>query len=162
MYNKEYYESHKEARKASVKAWRQSHKEEAKATSKEYYQAHKEEIIAKSKAYYQEHKEQYKAYQKAYHKAYHKADVNVLGQTKGSIRSKSQNYLKKYGKKIEGYQIHHCCTYTEPYKFIYCNKEMHKLIHAYLRQHNIDADSDHYDYIKHLLDESVVLYGLER
>lgn len=127
MYNKEYYESHKEARKASAKAWQESNKE------------------------------QYKAYMKAYQKA----DLNSLGQTKNNIRSKSQSYLKKYGKKIEGYQIHHCCSYSEPYKFIYCSKEMHKLIHAYLRAHNIDADSNHYEYIKHLLDDSVVLYGLE-
>ena len=38
---------------------------------------------------------------------------------------------------------------------------MHKLIHAYLRAHNIDADSNHYELIKHLLDDTVVLYGLE-
>lgn len=94
-------------------------------------------------------------------KAYRKSELNSLGQTKSSTRSKSQYYLRKYGKKIEGYQIHHCCTYTEPYKFIYCSKDMHKLIHAYLRQHNISADSDHYEYIKHLLDYTVVLYGLE-
>ena len=161
MYDKEYYESHKEARKASMKAWYEAHKEEAKAYQKAYYQAHKERHKAYSKAYKQAHKEQMKEYNKAYMKAYHKADVNAIGQTKGSIRSKSQSYLKKYGKKIEGYQIHHCCSYSEPYKFIYCSKEMHKLIHGYLRQHNIDADSDHYDYIKHLLDDTVVLYGLE-
>ena len=29
------------------------------------------------------------------------------------------------------------------------------------RQHNIDADSDHYEQIKHLLDETVVKYGIE-
>ena len=33
-------------------------------------------------------------------------------------------------------------------------------IHQYLRQHNIDADSDHYEQIKHLLDDTVVLYGI--
>ena len=161
MYNKEYYESHKEARKASVKAWQESHKERYRYYHKDYYQAHKEQMKEYNKAWREANKEQQKEYKKEYMKAYHKADVNALGQTKGSIRSKSQSYLKKYGKKIEGYQIHHCCSYSEPYKFIYCSKEMHKLIHAYLRAHNIDADSDHYEYIKHLLDDSVVKYGIE-
>lgn len=162
MYNKEYYESHKEERIASVKAWKESHKEEIKAYSRKYYEANKEQKKAYQKAYQKAHKEEMKAYQRDYQKAYKKSDVNTKGQTKSSIRLKSQRYLNKYGTKIPGYQIHHCCTYAEPYKFIYCSKEMHKLIHAYLRAHNIDADSDHYDYIKHLLDESVVLYDLER
>lgn len=131
MYNKEYYQAHSEQRKASVKAWQESHKE------------------------------QYREYQKSYQKDYYKSELNSLGQTKSSIRSKSQRYINKYGTKIPGYQIHHCCTYTEPYKFIYCSREMHKLIHSYLRQHNISADSDHYAQIKHLLDDTVILYGLE-
>lgn len=137
-YNKSYYESHKEARKASMKAWQESHKEQYRDYQKSWYESHKKEVIA-----------------------YIKSDLNSLGQTKNSIRKKSQHYLKKYGTKIQGYQIHHCCTYTEPYKFIYCSKEMHRMIHSYLRQHNIDADSNHYKYIKHLLDDTVVLYGLE-
>lgn len=160
MYDKEYYESHKEARKASVKAWQEANREERKEYSKAYYQAHKEQMKEHNKAYKQANKERLKEYQNAYMKAYHKADVNSLGQTKTSIRSKSQRYLNKYGTKIPGYQIHHCCTYDDPYKFIYCSKEMHRMIHSYLRQHNIDADSNHYEYIKHLLDDTVVLYGL--
>ena len=119
---------------------------------KAYYQAHREEKKAYMKAWQQSHKEELKEYKKA--------DVNSLGQSKHSIRMKSQYYIKKYGTKIPGYQIHHCFTYDDPYKFIYCSKEMHRLIHAYLRQHNIDADSNHYEYIKHLLDDTVVLYGL--
>ena len=160
MYNKEYYKEHKE----EFKAYYQAHKEEIKLKKKEYQKSHKEQI----KAYYQANKEEIKLKKKEYNKAhikeaiaYKKSDVNANGQTKTSIRSKSWYYLRKYGNKIEGYQIHHCCTYTEPYKFIYCSKEMHRLIHAYLRQHNISADSDHYEYIKHLLDDTVVLYGLE-
>ena len=149
-------------RKEYVKAWKEAHRESEKAKKKAWREAHKESVKAKKKAYRESHREQYKAYQNAYQKAYKKADVNALGQMKSSIRTKSRRFLSKYGTKIQGYQIHHCCTYTEPYKFIYCSREMHKLIHAYLRQHNIDADSDHYDYIKHLLDDTVVLYGLER
>ena len=157
MYNKEYYETHKEQCKASVKAWQESHKEECKASVKAWYESHKEARKASVKAWRESHKEECKASVKAYQKS----DVNSLGQTKQSIRVKSKRYLIKYGTKIQGYQIHHCCTYTEPYKFIYCSREMHRLIHAYLRQHNISADSDHYEQIKHLLDDSVVLYGLE-
>lgn len=144
-------------RKEYKKAWYQAHKKEcnarSKAWNKDWYQAHKEECKARNKAWRTTHKE--------YFNDYHNADVNSLGQTKRSIRHKSRYYLSKYGKKIPGYQIHHCCSYTEPYKFIYCSKEMHQLIHSYLRQHNIDADSDHYEQIKHLLDDTVVLYGIE-
>ena len=141
-YNKAYYQAHKDAHIAAVKAWQESHKEQYKATVKAWHKEHKEE-------------------RKEWCRNYHKADVNSNGIRKSNIRVKSWRYLKKYGTKIEGYQIHHCCTYTEPYKFIYCSKEMHRLIHAYLKQHNIDADSDHYDLIKHLLDDTVVLYGIE-
>ena len=159
-YHKAYYQANKEEYKAYQKAYYQAHKEQLKA----HYQARKEY----KKAYYQAHKEDYKEYQKAnkehykaYDKAYKKADVNSLGQTKHSIRMKSQHYLKKYGTMIPGYEIHHCCSYAEPYKFIYCSIEMHRLIHSYLREHNINADSNHYEQIKHLLDDTVVLYGLE-
>ena len=139
-------------RKEYKKAWYQAHKKEVKARSKAYRESHKEE----RKAWYQSHMEERKEYQKEYKKA----DVNSLGQTKYSIRKKSIYYLSKHGTKIEGYEIHHCCSYTEPYKFIYCSKEMHLKIHAYLRQHNIESDSDHYEQIKHLLDDTVILYGL--
>ena len=151
-YQKAYYQEHKE----EMKAYYQANKESVKAKTKAYYQAHKESEKAKKKAWYEAHKEEYNEYMKAYCKS----DVNSHGQTKESIRRKSRYYLEKYGTKIPGYQIHHCCTYDDPYKFIYCSKEMHRLIHAYLRQHNIDADSEHYKYIKHLLDDSVVKYNI--
>ena len=164
-YQKEYYKAHKEQMLAATKAWKEAHKEQLKAANKAWCEANREQIKAYQKAYqkeyYQAHKEQKKAAKKAYQKAYTKSDVNSLGQTKQSIRMKSQRYLKKYGTMIPGYEIHHCCTYAEPYKFIYCSIEMHRLIHAYLRQHNIDADTDHYKYIKHLLDDSVVKYNIE-
>ena len=139
-------------RKEYKKAYYQAHKEDYKA----YQKAHKEDYKTYRKAYYQAHKEQVKAYSINYKKN----DLNALGQTKHSIRNKSRSYLNKYGLKIPGYEIHHCCTYDDPTKFIYCSKEMHRLIHAYLRQHNIDADSDHYKYIKHILDDTVVKYNI--
>ena len=155
-YMKAWYESHKEQRKARAKAYYQAHKESEKTKKKAYYQANKEQFKEQKKAWKESHKEELKAYSRNYIKN----DVNSFGQTKQSIRRKSRYYLNKYGTKIPGYQIHHCCTYDDPYKFIYCSKEMHHLIHAYLRQHNIDADSEHYKYIKHLLDDSVVKYNI--
>ena len=163
-YKKAYYHAHKEqfkeqkkayyqATKEQRKAYRQAHKEQAKA----WREAHKEDTKSYQKAWYAAHKEQ----RKAYTRNYMKNDLNALGQTKASIRDKSLRYLNKYGTKIPGYQIHHCCTYADPTKFIYCSKEMHLLIHAYLRQHNIDSDSDHYKYIKHLLDDTVVKYNID-
>ena len=163
-----YHKAHREQAKAYNEAYHQAHRDERLKKSKAYYKANRDECLEKSKAYNEAHREQRKAYYeahreecKAYSNTYYKSDVNSKGQTKSSIRSKSNHYLRKYGKKIEGYEIHHCSGYTEPYKFIYCSKEMHNLIHAYLRQHNIDADSNHYEQIKHLLDDSVVLYGIE-
>lgn len=165
---KAWYQAHKEEQNARCKAWQESHKEEfkeyQKEYQKEYHRTHKESRElhnARAKAWRETHKEEYRAYYRNYNKSYYKDDVNSSGKTKHSIRMKSNNYLNKHGTKIPGYQIHHCCTYDEPFKFIYCNKEIHRIIHAYLREHNIDADSNHYEQIKHLLDESVVLYGLE-
>ena len=177
-YKKAYYQAHKEQVKAAKKDYYQANKEELLAASKAYYQAHKEDQKAYSKAQYQAHKEEAKAYRqthreekkayskaykkahKAYQKAYTKSDLNSLGQTKDSIRKKSQSILKKSGIKIPDYQIHHCFTYNDPSKFIYCSKELHLKIHQFLRDNNIDADSDHYEQIKHLLDEKVVTFGL--
>ena len=167
-YMKAWYQAHKEQEKTKQKAWREAHKDYMKAwiaSHKDYQKAwiasHKEKWNDYQNAWRASHKEQYRDYQKDYQNDYRKADLNSLGETKNSIRAKSRYYLKKYGHKIAGYEIHHCCTYDEPYKFIYCSKEMHRLIHSYLRQHNIDADSDHYQYIKHLLDDTVVKFNIE-
>ena len=136
-YHKEYYEAHKEGYKLYRKAWYQEHKEEQKEYNKDRYKAHREE-----------------------YKEYMKSNVNSEGIPKESIRRMSRCYLSKHGTKIPGYQIHHCCTYNEPYKFIYCSKEIHLKIHQYLRDNNIPADSDHFEQIKHLLDETVIVYGV--
>lgn len=130
---------------------------------KAYYQKHKEE----EKAYRESHKDYFKNYQKSYReshkdyfKDYNKADVNSFGKTKNSIRRLSNYYLQKHGTVIPGYQIHHCFTYDDYKKFIYCSKEKHLEIHKFLRDNNINADTNHYEQIKHLLDDTVVVYGL--
>ena len=168
-YMKAYYEAHKEQHKAYMKAYYEAHKEQHKATVKAYYEAHKEERKAKVKAWQASHKEQYKDYQKVYKeahkeeyrtynngymKAYMKSDVNSLGQTKNSIRKKSQHILKQMNLKIPGYEIHHCFGYEDPSKFIYISKELHLKIHQYLRDNNIDASSDHWMQIRDLVNDT--------
>ena len=161
----------KEQCKEYMKAWYQAHKESEKATAKAYYQAHKEQAKSAMKAYYQANKEQHKTVVKAYNQAhkkqlnaysinYKKSDLNSFGETKESIRCKSRCILKKSGIKIPGYQVHHCFTYNDPSKFIYCSKELHLKIHKFLRDNHIDADIDHYEQIKHLLDEKVITFGI--
>ena len=131
------FEMTKEERKEYMKAWKAAHRESEKA---------------KKKAWREENRDKYIAYMKY--------DINSLGQTKQNIRSKSLYILKQMNLKIPGYQIHHCFTYNDPTKFIYCSKELHLKIHKFLRDNNIDADSDHYEQIKQLLDENVVIFGL--
>ena len=145
-YKKAYYQAHKDSEKAKMKAYYQANKEKYKA----YYQAHKED----KKAYYKENKEQINAYKKAYKKAYTKNEVNLLGQTKANIRQKSRIILKKSGIKIHGYQIHHCFGYEDPSKFIYISKSLHMKIHQFLRDNNIDADTDHWMQIRDIVNSA--------
>ena len=125
-------------------------KQQMKAYMKAYYQARKEEMIAKKKAYRQAHKEEAKAYMKSYLKS----DVNSLGQTKSSIRTKSKRILKRMNLHIDGYEIHHCFTYDDPSKFIYISRALHLKIHQFLRDNNIDASSDHWMAIRDLVNSS--------
>ena len=148
-YSKAYYQAHKE----KAKAYYQEHKEQVKA----YRQAHKE----KAKAFRQAHKEKAKEYMKSWHAAnkdkciaYQKADVNSNGKSKAIIRRKSQKILKKMNLHIPGYQVHHCFGYDDPAKFIYISKELHLKIHQFLRDNNIDADSDHWMQIRDIVNST--------
>ena len=140
----------KEDRKAYRKAYYEAHREEHIAYMKAYFKAHKEQRKASRKAWREAHKEEVKAYMKAYSKS----DVNSKGQTKHSIRKKSQRILKKSGIKIPGYQIHHCFGYEDPSKFIYCSKSLHLKIHQFLRDNEIDADKDHWMAIRDLVNST--------
>ena len=111
-------------------------KEEEKAYNKAYYYAHKEEIKAKKKVYEQANKERRRDYKRI--------DLNSLGETKNNIRIKSNRILKKMNLKINNYEIHHCFGYDDPTKFIYISKSLHLKIHQYLRDNNIDVDSNHW------------------
>lgn len=109
----------------------------------------KEKQKERYKAYYQAHREE----KKAYMNAYKKSDTNSLGQTKNSIRFKSSCYLFKTlnHTKLKGYEIHHCFGYDDYKKFIYIPRELHLQIHQFLRDNKIDADSNHYSKIEHLI-----------
>lgn len=139
----------KKDRKDYNKAYYQAHKEEQKAQMKAYYQAHMEERNASRKAYNQAHMEE----RNAQIKAYNKSDTNSFGQTKQSIRTKSNYYLFNVLKhtKLKGYEIHHCFGYDDYRNFIYIPKALHLQIHQFLRDNGIDADTDHYNNIVHLI-----------
>ena len=158
---KEYQKAWREAHKDKVKAWNAAHKDERKA----YNQAHREEPKEYGKAWREAHKESEKAKLKAwkeankehcneYMKDYTKADVNSLGQTKQSIRLKSKYILKKMNLNIPGYEIHHCFGYEDPSKFIYISRALHRTIHQYLRDNNIDASNDHWMAIRDLVNST--------
>ena len=143
MYKKEYYQAHKEQHKSYMKAYYESHKEARKASMKALYEANREQRKAYKKSYSQAHREQEKAYKKS--------DVNAKGETKHSIRMKSQAILKQMNLKIPHYEIHHCFGYEDPNKFIYISKALHLKIHQYLRDNNIDASCDHWMHIRDLV-----------
>lgn len=143
-------------------------KEERKEYCREYYKAHREELNANRKeyfkSYYQAHKEERKVRDKAYHKAYYqthkeksnvyrKSHTNSLGKTKNSVRCMSSYHLFNVLKhtKLDGYEIHHCFGYDDYRNFIYIPKELHLQIHQFLRDNGIDADSNHYSKIEHLI-----------
>ena len=165
---RQWWENNKERLKQKRKEYAEQNKERLKEYHQNYGKNYRLKNKEKIKNWNKENHEHIKEYGREYYKNnkeyvydYMYSDTNSLGQTKHSIRGKSQYYLRKYGKPIEGYEIHHCFTYNEPYKFIYCPRKLHRLIHSYLKQHNIDADTEHYEYIKHLLDDTVIKYNIE-
>ena len=131
----------------------------------EYYEQHKARILSRQKERYQNEPE-FRKYMNArckerynndteYYREYTKNDLNSNGKTKHNIRGQSYYILFKQREhtKIKGYQIHHCFGYEDPNKFIYIPKVLHTKIHRFLRDNNIDADSNHYKYIVHMINE---------
>lgn len=147
-------EERKAYQKEYMKAWKEAHKESEKAKMKAWKEANKDKVKANMKAWKEANKEHYKAYQKEYMKEYRKSDVNANGETKHSIRLKSQRILKQMNLNIPGYQIHHCFGYEDASKFIYCSKELHRKIHQFLRDNNISADKDHWMQIRDLVNST--------
>ena len=99
--------------------------------------------------------QKFKEYHKEYQKQYIMNDLNSEGITKNSIRYQSRHILFKQRNhaKLKDYQIHHCFGYDDPSKFIYIPRTLHKAIHQFLRDNNINADTDHYKYISTMINE---------
>lgn len=97
----------------------------------------------------------YSEYQKEYQKEYRKKDLTNDGKLKNNIRFQSNYILFKQRRhtKLKDYQIHHCFGYEDPSKFIYIPKTLHKAIHRFLKDNNINADTDHYKYISTMINE---------
>ena len=123
----------------------------SKEYSKRYYQLNKDKCKAQMKAWREVNKDKFTEYHREYMKEYIKSDMNSLGQTKKSIRSKSRNILRQMNLNIPDYEIHHCFGYEDHRNFIYIPKELHLQIHQYLRDNGIDADTDHYNQIAQLI-----------
>lgn len=145
-------------------AWYEEHKIRKNQKCKEQYKNNPEVRLAKLE-YQKEYREdrnksaEYRRYNKEYKRRYCKEynlkSLNSNGKTKVNIRSQSKYILfhKRHHIRIKSYQIHHCFGYDDPSKFIYIPKSLHIKIHQYLRDNKIDADSNHYDYIKHIINE---------
>lgn len=115
------------------------------------YREHKK---ARMREYANEYK---KACLREYGMAYKMKDLNSNGIPKSDIRVQSDHILFRQRKhaKLKGYEIHHCFSYDDPTKFIYIPKTLHNAIHKFLREHSIDASSNHYKYITELLNNCV-------
>ena len=100
-------------------------------------------------------KPEVKVHCKEYMKEYRTKDLNSDGKPKVYIRNQSKYILFEQRKhtKLNDYQIHHAFGYNDPSKFIYIPKSLHIKIHQYLRDNNIDADSNHYKYISTMINE---------
>ena len=100
-------------------------------------------------------KPEIKKYQNEYHSEYRLTDLNSNGKIKNNIRKMSNHILfdERHHTKLKGYEIHHCFGYEDPSKFIYIPKSLHTKIHKYLRDNNINANSNHYKYISTMINE---------
>lgn len=100
-------------------------------------------------------KPEVKKYQNEYHSEYRLTDLNSNGKIKNNIRKMSNHILfnERHHTKLKGYEIHHCFGYEDPSKFIYIPKSLHTKIHKYLRDNNINANSNHYKYISTMINE---------
>ena len=124
----------------------------------EWYEQYKSRMNDQTKERYHndlEYREYHREYYKEYMKEYHKNDLNSNGKTKDSIRCQSKRVLfnKRKHTKLKGYEIHHCFGYDDLNKFIYVPKLLHNKIHRFLRDNNIDADSNHFNSIAQMINE---------
>lgn len=163
-YGIEYYNNCRERQKeryATNQEFREYLKKYVKIYNKERYATDpefREQLIERSKEYWKERyatDPEFREHFNVHMKEYHRNDLNSKGKTKSNIRKQSSYILfdKRHHTKIKDYEIHHCFGYDDPSRFIYIPKSLHGKIHRYLRINNIDADSNHYDYIKYMINE---------
>lgn len=147
---KDYYSNNKEKRKE----WTTKNKEKLAAWKAEHKLSLREFHRQYTKEYRLLHPE-LKLKRKLYAYQYYQTDLNNLGITKGSIRGRSAYilYVIRKHTKLENYEIHHCFGYDDPNKFIYIPKDLHLMIYQRLKDLNISADSNHYNYIVDLINE---------
>ena len=122
-------------------------KEEHREYLRKYRAEHREEYRARMRKRYAEHQEE----KKSWMRKYQARDLNKKGVSKNSIRSMSWRILERCLSKLPGYEIHHCFGYEDPEKFIYIPKSLHLKVHQFLRDNGITSNTDHWNYIRDLV-----------
>ena len=165
-YGIEYYEQYKARKNVQVKAryhndpeYRANHKKYFKErynTDPEFRKRHNATTVKSNMKRYNndtEYKQQFMNEHNIYVKDKYANDKDY--RLKHNTRTESSRILfnKRHHSRLKGYEIHHCFGYDDPNKFIYIPRELHRVIHQYLRDNNIDADSNHYKYIVHMINE---------
>lgn len=151
--NREEHREYMRKRIAERREERREYQRNRRSEHKEEYR----EYMRKRRA---EHKEDMKKY-RAEHRAESNArmkikkaeDLNSNGIPKKDIRLSSRRILEKCHAKLPDYEIHHCFGYEDPEKFIYIPKSLHIQIHNLLRDKKIPSDSDHWQFIRELVNE---------
>lgn len=129
----------REERREYTREYRAKHRKEYNALMRKYRAEYPEYNDRKKKRRAERRKELNALLNK-----YQSEDLNKEGVKKASIRRRSSRILEKCHAKLTGYQIHHCFGYEDPEKFIYIPKSLHIMIHQFLRDNNISADTDHW------------------
>lgn len=88
-----------------------------------------------------------------YMKEYNRDESNYI-RHKARTTSRYILFKQRQHANIKGYEIHHCFGYNDPSKFIYIPRSLHKAIHRFLKENNINANTDHYKYIVDIINES--------
>lgn len=122
-------------------------REAKRAYMRKYYEEHKERCKENVKKWQSEHRDVYNSLMRE--QKY--SDLNANGYPKIRIRLRSKKVLYRSHSKIQGYEIHHCFGYEDPKKFIYIPKYLHTKIHRLLRDNKIQADSNHWNAIRDLV-----------
>lgn len=119
--------------------------QDRKEYMKEYHRTHKVKLDRSE--YFKKYRATHKAERNIKHRAYDKLHKDL-----NNARRRTQRYFNSLNlSKIPGYEIHHCCGYDEYTKFIYIPRYLHYKIHNRLRELNIDANTNHYNYIVDLI-----------